>query len=246
MGRVSVVTGAGSGIGLSICEHFAQRGDRVAVLDVDVDAARHVAQRLRGRGGQAMACAVDVSDRAAVEKALSEVRGEFGPVEIMVTSAADTGHWEPFAEISAESWEHMLAVNLTGTFHCLQAAAPDMVAGGWGRIITISSSSAQIATPNHAHYTAAKGGVVALTRAVAFEYARKGITANCIAPHIIDTPSMRRGREAHGRATDDASGIPVGRLGTGDDMAAACLYLSSDEAGYVTGQLFGVNGGAVP
>lgn len=246
MGRVAVVTGGAVGIGQSICAHLARRGDRVAVLDINGDAAERVADQLRAEGGQAIACPVDVADRAAVDKALAEVRGAFGPVEIMVTSAADASRWEPFADISLESWEHMLAVNLTGTFHCLQAALPDMVAAGWGRIVTISSSAAQIATPNHAHYTASKGGVVALTRAVAYEYARRGITVNCIAPHIIDTPSMRLGREAHGRPADDTSGIPVGRLGTGDDMAAACLYLCSPEAGFITGQLFGVNGGAIP
>ncbi|WP_285224103.1 SDR family NAD(P)-dependent oxidoreductase [Frankia sp. Mgl5] len=246
VGRVAVVTGGASGMGASICEHLARRGDRVAVLDVNGDAAQQMAENLRGRGAQAMSCSVDVSDRAAVEETLAQVRGELGPVEILVTSAA-ISRWEAFSEIPLDSWERVLAVNLTGTFHCLQAAIPDMVAAGWGRIVTITSSAVQIMTSNHAHYVASKGGVVALTRAVSSEYAQLGITANTIAPHIIDTPMLRQARAELGDPTGDggASRIPVGRLGTGDDIAAACLYLCSEEASYITGQLFGVNGGAV-
>ncbi|MGF7238816.1 MAG: SDR family NAD(P)-dependent oxidoreductase [Frankia sp.] len=247
MSRVAVVTGGASGMGLSICEHLARLGDRVAVLDVNGDAARQAATNLEERGGQAMACAVDVSDRAAVEKALAQVRGELGPIEIMVTCAA-IARWEGFAEISLESWDRVLAVNLTGTFHCIQAAIPDMVAAGWGRVVTITSSAAQIGTSKNAHYNASKGGVVTLTRAVALEYAPLGITANTISPHIVDTPMLRDARAKLGQPTGDggASRIPVGRLGTGDDIAAACMYLCSKEASYITGQLFGVNGGAVP
>ncbi|MGF7238632.1 MAG: SDR family NAD(P)-dependent oxidoreductase [Frankia sp.] len=247
MNRVAVVTGGGSGMGVSICEHLARRGDHLAVLDVNEDAAQEVSKNLRERGTRATACAVDVSDRAAVEEALAKVRSEFGPIGIMVTSAA-IAPFQPFTEITLGAWGRVLAVNLTGTFHCLQAAIPDMVATGWGRIVTITSSAAQIMTPNHAHYAASKGGVVTLTRAVAFEYARLGITANSIAPHIIDTPMFRQARAEVGDPTGDggASHIPVGRLGTGDDIAAACLYLCSEEASYITGQLFGVNGGAVP
>jgi NAD(P)-dependent dehydrogenase (short-subunit alcohol dehydrogenase family) len=234
-------------MGLSICEHLARRGDRVAVLDVNGDASERAAEKLRAAGANALGRAVDVSDRAAVEKALAEVHGELGPVEIMVTSAA-VAPFDPFMEITLEAWDRVLAVNLTGTFHCVQAAIPDMVAAGWGRIVTITSSAAQIATPNHAHYAASKGGVVTLTRAVALEYARLGITANTVAPHMIDTPMFRQARAEVGDPTGDggASRIPLGRLGTGDDIAATCLYLCSEEASYITGQVYGVNGGAVP
>lgn len=247
MGRVAVVTGGASGMGRSICGQLAQRGHRVAVLDVNGDAADQVIGEMQGRGGAAMSCAVDVSDRAAVEEALTLVRRELGPIEIMVTSAA-IAPFAPFADITLESWERVLAVNLTGTFHCVQAAIPDMVVAGWGRVVTIASSAAQVATPNHAHYAASKGAVVTLTRAVAGEYAHLGITANVILPHMIDTPMFRRARAEVGDPTGDggASRIPVGRLGTGDDIAAACAYLCSEEASYITGQTFGVNGGAIP
>jgi 2-hydroxycyclohexanecarboxyl-CoA dehydrogenase len=247
MGRVAVVTGGGSGMGWSISEQLSQRGHRVAVFDVNAEAAQRAAEELRAKGRDAIGCAVDVSDRPSVDDGLARGRGEFGPVEIMVTSA-DIAPFHSFTEIPLDEWDRVLAVNLTGTFHCLQAAIPDMVAGGWGRIVTISSSAAQIMTPNHAHYVASKGGVITMTRAVSFEYAKAGITVNVICPHMIDTPMFRQARGVVGDPDGQggASRIPVGRLGIGDDIAAACMYLCSEEAGYITGQTFGVNGGAVP
>ena len=138
---------------------------------------------------------VDVSDRAAVEAALDEVRSALGPVEIMVTSAGIEG-FEAFLDITAEAWDRMMAVNLTGTFHCLQAAVPDMIEAGWGRIVTISSSSAQSGTRRMSHYVASKGGVIAFTKALALDLAPHRITVNTIPPGVIDTPMMRRPIEA--------------------------------------------------
>jgi 2-hydroxycyclohexanecarboxyl-CoA dehydrogenase len=241
-------------MGVSICERLVQRGDRVAVLDLNGEAAEQTAEKLGGGGAQVMACAVDVSDRVAVEDALTRVREQLGPVEILATCAA-MARWEPFGEISVESWDRVLAVNLNGTFHCVQAALPDMVAAGWGRIVTFASSGFQMGTPLNAHYVASKGGVIGLTRSVAREYGRLGITANIIVPHIIDTPMMREGREAFAKVAtsmgasesdvDIVAGIPVGRIGTGNDIATACMFLCSEEASYFTGQLVGVNGGAL-
>jgi 2-hydroxycyclohexanecarboxyl-CoA dehydrogenase len=141
----------------------------------------------------------------------------------------------------------MLAVNLTGTFQCIQAAIPDMVAARWGRIVTISSSSAQTGAPRMAHYAASKGGVIALTRTLAREYGPLGITVNNIPPSGIDTPMFRgalAAGELPGRETLVAA-VPLGRIGTPEDIAAACVFLCSDEAGYITGQVIGVNGGSV-
>lgn len=244
MSRVAVVTGAASGMGLAVSRRLAERGDRVALLDLDGDAAQRTAEDLGAGGATALACAVDVTDRAGVDEAIRKVRTELGPVEIMVTSAG-LDEFCPFAEISAESWERVLAVNLTGTFHCLQAAVPDMLEAGWGRIVTISSSSAQTGAANMAHYVASKGGVIGLTKALAIEYAAHGITVNTIPPAVIDTPMVRRASEAGNVPSVDiiAKATPVRRAGTPEDIAAACAFLCSDEAGYITGQQIGVNGG---
>jgi 2-hydroxycyclohexanecarboxyl-CoA dehydrogenase len=246
MGRVAVVTGAASGVGLAIARRLAARGDHVALLDLRAEAAAQAAADLRADGAQAIACGVDVADRASVDAALQHVRAELGPVEIMVTSAG-VAPFETFTEISLESWNRTIAVNLTGTFLCLQAAIPDMVAAGWGRIVTISSSSAQQGAPRMGHYAASKGGVIALTKALAREYGPAGITANTIPPSMIDTP-MQRDAQAAGHLPGNeflAARVPVGRVGTPEDVAAACAFLCSDEAGYITGQVIGVNGGSV-
>lgn len=255
MGRVAVVTGGASGMGLATCRQLAERGHAVAVLDLAAEAAGRAADELRSAGARALAVDVDVSDHAAVAEAMSEVRDSLGPVEILLTCAAVV-RWEPFDQIPIDAWDHVLAVNLSGTFYCIRAALPDMVARGWGRIVTFSSSGFEMGTALNAHYLASKGGVIGLTRGVAREYGARGITANTIVPHIIDTPMMQAGRQAYadlvergavtgGTSSGAGTGIPVGRIGSGDDIAAACMFLCSDESAYFTGQLVGVNGGAV-
>jgi len=247
IGRVAVVTGAASGMGLAIARHLAARGHRVGLMDLHEDAALQAAENLRETGATAIAVKADVTDRRAVDAALEKVRAQLGPVEIMVTAAGlDT--FEPFTGITIESWERTIAVNLTGTFHCLQAAVPDMLAARWGRMVTISSSSAQSGAVRMAHYVASKGGVIGLTRALALELAPHGITVNTIPPGMIDTPMLRRaetGGDVGKIEKVAARMIPVGRVGTPEDIAAVCGFLCSDEAGYVTGQAIGVNGGMV-
>lgn len=174
------------------------------------------------------------------------MRADIGEIGIVVTSAGITAT-APFTEMAVEDWERVVRTNLTGTFHCIQAALPDMLAAGWGRIVTISSTGAQGGAPNQAHYVASKGGVIALTKALALELASKGITANTIPPSIIDTPMARAGEkqgdvpggglETLGKMT------PVGRVGVPDDVAAACEFLCSDDAGFITWQQINVNGG---
>jgi NAD(P)-dependent dehydrogenase (short-subunit alcohol dehydrogenase family) len=242
--RVAVVTGAASGMGLAIGRRLGGLGHRVALLDLDGDAVQRAAEQVRAGGDRALGLQVDVAERSAVDEALRKIRSELGPVGIMVTSAG-LDEFATFTEISAEAWDRMIAVNLTGTFHCLQAAVPDMLAAGWGRIVTISSSSAQSGANRMAHYVASKGGVVGLTKALAIELAPHGITVNTIPPGFIDTPMVRRA-EAHGDLPSVdavAARTPVRRAGTPEDVAAACAFLCSEEAGYITGQLIGVNGG---
>jgi NAD(P)-dependent dehydrogenase (short-subunit alcohol dehydrogenase family) len=247
MERVAVVTGAASGMGLAIARRLAARGDRVGLLDVRAEAAVRAADELRESGAVAIGAEVDVSNRGAVDAALGKVRAELGPVAIMVTSAG-LDAFDSFLDIGIERWEQVLAVNLTGTFHCLQAAAPDMIAGRWGRIVTISSAGAQSGAARMAHYVASKAGVIGLTRALALELAPHGITVNNIPPGVIDTPMSRRA-EAEGNLFMleklAARLIPVGRPGTPDDVAAICAFLCSEEAGFITGQVVGVNGGMV-
>jgi NAD(P)-dependent dehydrogenase (short-subunit alcohol dehydrogenase family) len=241
--RVAVVTGGGSGMGRAVCRRLAAAGHAVAVLDIDGDATEHVAKEVEADGRRAIPVPVDVSDRTAVDAAMAEARGAFGPIGILVTSAGIEG-FANFLDISVEAWERMLAVNLTGTFHCVQSVVPDMIDAGWGRIVTISSSSAQSGTKRMSHYVASKGGVIAFTKALALDLASKGITVNTIPPGAIDTPMMRRPVESGAMASLDqvVARAPLGRLGTPEDIAAACAFLCSEEAGYITGQQINVNG----
>jgi 2-hydroxycyclohexanecarboxyl-CoA dehydrogenase len=234
-------------MGLAIARHLAARGNPVGLLDLHGDAVRQASGELREKGFPAVAVATDVTDRAAVDAALAEVRAKLGPIRVMVT-AAGIDAFDAFGHITIESWERVLGVNLTGTFHCLQAALPDMLEARWGRMVTISSSSAQSGSPHMAHYVASKAGVIGLTKALALELARHGITVNCIPPGMIDTPMLRHA-EADGNIGKlekiAARMIPVGRTGTPDEVAATCGFLCSDEAAFITGQVIGVNGGMV-
>ena len=242
--RVAVVTGGGSGMGRAICHHLGRQGRQVAVLDINGEAVAEVARELDVDGVRARGLRVDVSDRAAIDAAFDEVRRELGPIEILVTSAGIEG-FSDFLDITPEQWDRMVAVNLSGTFHCLQSAVPDMMEAGWGRIVTISSSSAQSGTRRMSHYVATKGGVIALTKALALDLAPHGITVNTIPPGVIDTPMMRRPVEsgAMGSLDQIIARAPLGRLGTPDDIAVTTAFLCSEEAGYITGQQINVNGG---
>ena len=245
-GRVAVVTGGASGMGEAICHELGRRGHRVAVLDVDHDAAQRVTGDLRARGITATAVGADVTDRRGVEAAFDTIRAELGPIAVLVTSAGLFAY-SSFADITVESWQRLIDVNLTGTFHCCQVAVGDMVAAGWGRIVMISSSSAQRGTPFAAHYAASKGALLTLTKSLAREYAAHGVTVNNIPPSGIDTP-MQHASQAAGHLPSNeqiAAHIPVGHLGTGADIAAAVGFLCSEEAGFITGQTLGVNGGSV-
>jgi|SRR3954467_8942177 2-hydroxycyclohexanecarboxyl-CoA dehydrogenase len=246
MSRVAVVTGGASGMGEATCHELGRRGHKIAVLDIDGQAAQRVSEELRAEGVTALAAAVDVSERAAVEEAFAKVRSELGPVHVLVTSAGLVD-FAPFTEITTDAWERLIAVNLTGTFHCCQVALPDMVQANWGRIVMISSSSAQRGSPGMAHYAASKGALLSLTKSLAREYGPLGITVNNIPPSAIETPMQHRSQaEGHLPSNDQmATSVPLGHLGTGDDIAAAVGFLCSEQAGFITGQTLGVNGGSV-
>jgi 2-hydroxycyclohexanecarboxyl-CoA dehydrogenase len=241
-----VVTGGASGIGEATCRHLARRGHRIAVLDLDGDGAQRVAESLRADGVPALAAAVDVTDRPAIDEVFAKVRADLGPTEILVTSAGLVA-FDDFLGITIEDWQRVVDVNLTGTFHCCQVALPDMLAAGWGRIVMISSSSAQRGSPKMAHYAAAKGGVMVLAKSLARAYAAQGVTVNCIPPSGIETPMQHRSQGEGNLPSNEvmAATIPIGHLGTPDDIAAAAAFLASDDAKFITGQVLGVNGGSV-
>jgi 2-hydroxycyclohexanecarboxyl-CoA dehydrogenase len=246
-GRIAVVTGGASGIGLAISQRLARDGASVAVFDVDSAGAQRLVQQLRADGSAALAVEVDVSDRGQVDRAVREVRDKLGPIQVLVNCAGIEA-FERFESITESSWDRIMAVNLKGTFNCTQAVVSDMIEAGWGRIINISSSSAQSGVANMTHYAASKAGVIGFTKALARELGRAGITVNTIPPGSIETPMFRRAAEEgrFGSAPVEqvlGSMVPVGRAGTPEDIAAACAFLASEEAGYITGQAIGVNGG---
>jgi 2-hydroxycyclohexanecarboxyl-CoA dehydrogenase len=229
--KTAVVTGGGSGIGRAIAARLRADGHHVATIDLQPsdDDFAHTA---------------DVTDRAQVSAAFTAINGQLGPVNILVNAAGLDG-FKRFTDITFEEWQRVIDVNLNGVFHCVQAVLPDMIEAGWGRIVNISSSSTHSGTQRMAHYVAAKSAVNGLTKVLALEYGPRGITVNAVPPGFIDTP-MLRNAEAHGFLGDvdeEIKRTPVRRIGRPEDIAAACAFLVSEEAGYITGQILGVNGG---
>ncbi|MEU9288588.1 SDR family NAD(P)-dependent oxidoreductase [Streptomyces sp. NPDC048275] len=230
--RTAVVTGGGSGIGLAIAERLSKDGYQVAALDLNPP-------------DTGLAPATDVCDRAQVDAALAAVRDRLGPVTILV-NAAGTDGFRRFTDLTFAAWQRVIDVNLNGVFHCVQATLPDMLDAGWGRIVNISSSSAQSGQPFMTHYVAAKSAVNGLTKALALELGPHGVTVNAVPPGFIDTPMLRRAEERDqigGTIEKHIQRTPVRRVGRPEDIAAACAFLVSEEAGYITGQILGVNGG---
>ncbi|TXI40223.1 MAG: SDR family oxidoreductase, partial [Mycobacterium sp.] len=186
----------------------------------------------------------DVTDRVQIDTALNDIRGALGPVTILVTKAGRDS-FRRFTDSGFDEWRRIIDINLHGVFHTIQAVLPDMVGAGWGRIVNISSSSTHSGVPYMSAYVAAKSGVNGLTKSLALEYGPAGITVNAVPPGFIDTP-MLRSAEARGNLGDVQANIdatPVRRIGKPEDIAAACAFFISEEAGYITGQILGVNGG---
>ncbi|MEV0248189.1 3-oxoacyl-ACP reductase FabG [Nocardia sp. NPDC050712] len=241
--RTAIVTGGASGIGLAIGSRLAADGALVALFDVDGGAARAAAAAIGAAGGKAVGLGVDVTDRAAIDSAVAEVRATLGAPAILVNSAGITVAG-PFLDLTAEVWNRVLAVNLTGAFDCCQAVLPDMIAQGWGRIVNISSSSMHSGVAGMAAYVSAKAGMVGLTKVLALEFGRAGVTVNTIPPGFIETPMMRDSlRKGVFSMDEQIAKTPVGRVGRPEDIAATCAFLVSEEAAYLTGQIIGVNGG---
>ena len=230
--KTAVVTGGGSGIGQAVARRLRADGMDVATIDINPS-------------DDQFAFTADVTDRAAVEDALTAIRAQLGPVTVLV-NAAGLEKFKRFTELKFEDWQRVIDVNLNGVFHCVQAVLPDMIEAGWGRIVNISSSSAHSGQPFMSAYVAAKSAVNGLTKSLALEYGPMGITVNAVPPGFIDTPMLRKSEERGrlgGTVEDHIARTPVRRVGKPEDIAAACAFLISEEAGYITGQILGVNGG---
>jgi NAD(P)-dependent dehydrogenase (short-subunit alcohol dehydrogenase family) len=227
----AVVTGGGSGIGLAIADRLRADGYNVAVLDLNPS-------------GIPNSYVANVTDRAAVDTAMNAVRAQLGPITILV-NAAGLDSFKKFTDTSFEHWQRVIDVNLNGVFHCIQAVLPDMIEAGWGRIVNISSSSTHSGAPYMAPYVAAKSAVNGLTKTLALEYGPAGITVNAVPPGFVDTPMLRKaaGKGYLGDIDKTIEATPVRRIGKPEDIAAACAFFISEEAGYITGQILGVNGG---
>lgn len=259
-GRVAIITGAGSGLGKATALLFAREGAKVVVTDISQRRAEAVAEEINGasRKKKAFAVRADVANKAEVDAMVAAARKRFGPASILINNAG-IGQIKDFLDISPEEWQRMLDIHMKGTFLCSQAVIADMIAANWGRIVNTASVAGMEGGPQNAHYAAAKAAIIGFTRSLALEFARSGITVNAVAPGLIDNIVQAVQGQAEGStvAGNISSAkaeqvmnfflrrIPMRKLGTPEDIAQAHLYLASNEAGYVTGQVLSPNGGYV-
>ncbi len=241
-GRVAIVTGAGQGIGRAIAERLAADGAAVVVADLNMDTAAHVAQSIETAGGRALTVRADVTDPADAERLAAETERQLGRIDVLVNNAGILRSTRA-AEVTAAEWHLVVDANLTGAFLCARFAYPALRASGHGRIVNVASMAGRAtSTLGGVHYTTAKAGVLGLTRHLAREWARDGITVNAISPGIVDTP-MVRGSTDHARMAQVLASIPLGRLAEPAEIAALIAFLASDEAAYITGANVDIHGG---
>jgi NAD(P)-dependent dehydrogenase (short-subunit alcohol dehydrogenase family) len=241
-GHVALVTGAARGMGRAIARTLAAAGAAIAVNDLHPDGIAEVVEELTGLGGTAVGVAADVTSSPAVRRIVDDVSGSLGPIDILVNNA---GLLRPtrFLDIPEDEWAAVVSTNLTGTFLCAQAVLPGMQRLGWGRIVNLSSTAGKnVSTVGGAHYTAAKAGVLGLTRHLANEVAGDGITVNAVCPGLIDT-DMVRSTISPAAVARYAAGFPIPRLGLPEEVAELVTFLASNRAAYITGASLDINGG---
>jgi 2-hydroxycyclohexanecarboxyl-CoA dehydrogenase len=244
--KTVIVTGGGGGIGGATCRRFASEGAKVAVFDMNLEAAQKVAADIQAAGGVAQAFKCDITNRAEVDAAVAATEAALGPIAVLVNNAG----WDvfkPFVKTVPAEWDKLIAINLTGALHMLHAVLPGMAERKAGRIVNIASDAARGGSSGEAVYSACKGGLVALSKTLAREHARQNITVNVVCPGPTDTALLAGVAEG---ARDPAklleafrSAIPLGRLGQPDDLASAIAFFGSDDAGFITGQVISVSGG---
>ncbi|KQW30384.1 2-hydroxycyclohexanecarboxyl-CoA dehydrogenase [Acidovorax sp. Root402] len=245
-GKTVIVTGGGGGIGGATSRRFAEEGAKVAVFDMNLEAAQKVAEGIQAAGGVAQAFQCDITQRTQVDTAVAAAEAALGPIDVLVNNAG----WDvfkPFTKTVPAEWDKLIAINLTGALHMLHAVLPGMAERKTGRIVNIASDAARGGSSGEAVYSACKGGLVALSKTLAREHARQNITVNVVCPGPTDTALLAGVAEG---ARDPAklleafrSAIPLGRLGQPDDLASAIAFFGSDDAAFITGQVISVSGG---
>lgn len=246
MTKTALVTGAAAGIGRACALRLAREGINIGVLDLDIDGCEKVVAEIEAAGGKALALQASITDRGQVESATEKLRAAFGPVTIVVNNAG-ISNFIPFEELTDDDWDRMFEINAKGTFIVTQTVLPDMKAAGWGRVVNISSSSAQTGSVEQVHYSASKGAVISMTRALAQALGPYGVTVNNIPPGAVMNTIMSEANKHRFKMPVEqlTKMIPVGRTGEPEDIADACAWLVSEGSSYVTGQTIGVNGGRV-
>lgn len=239
--RIAIVTGAGQGLGASVAHAYAREGAKVAVIDLALDTAEAVATAIRAEGGEALAFACDVADRTQVETMAAGVVQAWGRVDILVNNAGIT-RTAMLHKMTPDQWQQVLAVHLTGSFNCLQAVVDGMIERGYGRIIYVTSAAGVLGTIGQINYSAAKAGILGMTKSTARELARYNITANAIAPGAATpmTATIRTDERFREKYLDR---IPMGRWAQPEEVAPVFVFFASEAASYVTGQVLAADGG---
>ena len=241
-GRVALVTGASKGIGWDLARALAAAGARVAVAARDLSSLERLAGEIEAEGGQAMAVELDVRDVSQIGSVFEQVREHFGSLDVLVNNAG-LGANHPAEDVTESDWDEMMAVNLRGLFFCCQAAGRIMLNQGTGRIINMSSQAGVVGIREHAVYSASKGGVNLLTKVLALEWSSRGVTVNAVAPTFIYTPGTAERLDQPDYLEGVLGRLPIGRVGSTTDVAAAVIYLASPAGGMVSGHVLLVDGG---